>query len=65
MKKCICSERPLMVVASRTVVREGIPYEELQFACSNKNCAKYKKPVVRQLINLLDRKTTIEEDIEQ
>ena len=38
---------------------------ELKFACSNKNCSQYKKPVVRQLINLLDRKTTIEEDIEQ
>lgn len=65
MKKCTCSERPLMIVSAETVVRNGVPFEELKFACSNKNCSQYKKPVVRQLINLLDRKTTIEEDIEQ
>ena len=42
---------------------DNVPYEELQFACSNKNCEHYKKPVARQLINLLDKKTTIEEEI--
>ena len=65
MKKCNCSERPLMILSSQTVVIDDVPYTELKFGCSNKNCSKYKKPVVRQLINLLDRKTTIEENIEQ
>ena len=63
MKKCKCSDRPLSIISSKTVMVENVPYEELKFACSNKNCAEYHKPVVKQLINLLDRKTTIEEDI--
>lgn len=63
MKKCKCSERPLAIISSETVMVDNVPYEKLEFACSNKNCAEYHKPVVCQLINLLDRKTTIEEDI--
>lgn len=63
MKTCVCSERPLAIISSKTVMRDGIPYEKLEFACSNKNCSQYHKPVVAQYINLLDRKTTIEEDI--
>ena len=63
MKKCKCSERPLTIISSKTVMVGNVPYEELKFACSNKNCTEYHKPVAKQLINLLDRKTTIEEDI--
>ena len=63
MKTCTCSDRPLTIISSKTVMMDNVPYEELQFACSNKNCDYYKKPVVRQLINLLDKKTTIEETI--
>lgn len=65
MKKCKCSERPLQIISTATVMLEGVPYQEMKFACSNKHCENYHKPVVRQLINMLDRKTTIEEDIEQ
>ena len=63
MKKCSCSARPLQILDSRTVVKDGVPYEELTFGCSNKNCSLYHVPVVRQYINLVDRKTTTEEEI--
>lgn len=63
MKTCTCSERPLTIVSSKTVMRDNVPYERLEFACSNKNCSEYHKPVVAQYINLLDRKTTFEEGI--
>lgn len=63
MKTCNCSDRPLIIMTSKTVMRDGVPYEKLEFACSNKGCRQYHKPVVAQYINLLDRKTTIEEEI--
>lgn len=64
MKKCNCSDRPLRILKSTNVMEDGVPYQELLFGCSNKNCSKYNVPVVKQKINLLDRETTIEEEIQ-
>ena len=38
MKKCKCSERPLSIISSKTVMVEDVPYEEL----------KYKYPILKR-----------------
>lgn len=57
--KCRCSERPLGIIASRVAVdEEKEPWQILIFACTNKECSEYKKPVVEKHINLFDNGIT-------
>lgn len=58
MYKCKCSERPLGIIKSEVQTEEGIPYQVLVFACTNKKCSEYKKPVYKQKINLFDTSKT-------
>lgn len=62
--KCNCSERPMGIISAKVVMEENVPYQQLEFACTNKNCALYQKPIYRQKINLLDNITTVEEKID-
>lgn len=63
MYRCRCSERPLNIIDSRVVVEDNIPYQVLVFACSNKDCSEYKKPVCEKYINLFDNSKTKEIDL--
>ena len=63
MYKCECSERPMRIVESKTVMADGVPYRELTYACTNKNCSRYMAPAYRERINLLDRMTTTSEKL--
>lgn len=56
--KCKCSERPLAIIESKVEIQENIPYQILIFACTNKQCSEYKKPVYKQFINLMNTAET-------
>ena len=58
MELCSCSPRPLGIINSRVEMQSQIPYQILDFACTNKKCNEYKEIVYSQAINLLDNSDT-------
>ena len=62
--KCSCSERPLGIIEAKVVMENGTPYQQLEFACTNKACKQYQRPVFRQRINLLSNSLYSSEKME-